>query len=184
MLPFLQSFVKGKKRFIIVLVILALVVFSVAGFWLGRVYQKYTIKSVLSQIELGESFITYFAVLSRDQSACNQISSEGGRGLCLAAFREGGCRDYGSPNRQTCLRLKLLLNKDLEVRDIRGLCNSKELEKDLEQILCYTYYASAMHLPGLCDEICKVPIDNTNCGIESSSEAFRTSCRSGASVNK
>ena len=105
----------------------------------------------------------YLALLLDDMNVCSDIEVRSEQNLCRDIFSKS-CSGYEYPNRELCGQLAILRNREISQSEIVAYCNNKELiTNDMSQAHCFQYFAKALKQPAFCNEICKVPIDNTNC---------------------
>lgn len=105
----------------------------------------------------------YLALLLDDMNVCSDIEVGSEQNLCRDIFNNS-CSGYEYPNRELCGQLAILRNREISQPEIVAYCNNKEyITNDMSQAHCFQYFAKALQQPALCNEICKVPIGNTNC---------------------
>jgi len=118
-------------------------------------------KSTFNQ-ELYNSSLISLAILLNDKEICNDISDIDGE-LCKNIF-ENSCDKYEYPNRETCANLNTMIDRKITPDELIAHCNNKNLiDGDMAQTHCFQYFAKVTNNINLCSEICKNPIDNTNC---------------------
>ena len=111
---------------------------------------------------LSNASIISVAILLNDKEICNDVKRDD-KQFCIDIFEEN-CNKYEHPNKQMCAGLFAILDRKITAPDIISHCNSKSLiEDDSTQAHCFQGFARMTNNISLCDEICKAPINNTNC---------------------
>ncbi len=135
---------------------------------------------------LSSSNRIYLAVLLDDVGVCDDVEAGPDQGLCRDIFNKN-CGGYEYPNRELCGQLALLRNREISTAEVIDYCNDSSLiTSDSSQAHCFQYFARVLKQPDLCNEICRKPINNTNCmalcpaGVEppvSCALQYKTDCR-------
>lgn len=111
---------------------------------------------------LSNSSLISLAVLLNDREICNDVTDIDNK-LCKDIF-DGKCDEYEYPNREICATLNSMLERKVAPTEIISHCNNKNLIKDdMSQTHCFQSFAKMTNNINLCNEICKTPINNTNC---------------------
>ncbi|MBT4210043.1 MAG: hypothetical protein HOE19_03985 [Candidatus Komeilibacteria bacterium] len=102
------------------------------------------------------------AILLNDEEVCESIS-DGEKEFCHDIF-DDNCKAYEYPNLEICEDFRVLLDRKVDSAELIKYCNSKDkISNDMSQAHCFQRFAKATSNVNLCYEICKSPIDNTNC---------------------
>ena len=112
--------------------------------------------------QLSNSSLVALAILLNDREVCKDVSGNDVE-LCNDVF-DGRCDKYEYPNREICANLNTMIDRKVTPDELISHCNNKNLiEDDLAQTHCFQHFARITKNANLCDEICKAPINNTNC---------------------
>lgn len=115
---------------------------------------------------LSDSQQISMAILLADREICRDIENISSRELCQNIF-ENKCTEYEYPNREICADLNIILERKITPNEFISYCNDKQLiSHDMAQVHCFQKFAFVINNVALCEEICKEPIDNTNCATQ------------------